>query len=280
MSGTAVFTVLALLAFATNSLLCRLALAHQSIDAASFTTIRIASGAVTLYAVVHLTSGTWSSAARIHWRSAIALFLYAIAFSLAYLSLPAGTGALILFGAVQTTMLATALWSGERPRMREWIGLATAVGGLVYLIAPGLAAPSFAGSLLMAIAGISWGLYSLWGRRATDPLADTTINFVRALPFSVVFSLASLSQVHLSVRGSLIATVSGALASGLGYIAWYAALPGLTTTRAATVQLAVPVIAGAGGVVFLAEAITNRLLVSAALVLGGIGLTVLSRRRP
>jgi drug/metabolite transporter (DMT)-like permease len=215
----------------------------------------------------------------VHWRSAIALFLYAIAFSLAYLSLPAGTGALILFGAVQTTMLATALWSGERPRVAEWIGLAAAVGGLVYLIAPGLTAPPFVGALLMAIAGISWGLYSLWGRRATDPLADTTVNFVRALPFAVIFSLASLSQVHLSVRGSLIAMASGALASGLGYVAWYAALPQLTTTRAATVQLAVPVIAGAGGVVFLSEAITGRLLMSAALVLGGIALAVLNRRR-
>jgi drug/metabolite transporter (DMT)-like permease len=273
---TAFFTLLALLAFAANSVLCRLALGGGAIDPASFTTIRLVSGAAALLALAAVSPGGRTQVTPPGWRSALALAAYAIAFSFAYTSLTVGTGALILFGAVQTTMIATGLAGGERPTVREWVGLAAAIGGLVYLVSPGFDAPSAAGSALMAAAGVSWGAYSLWGRGAGDPVAATRINFVRAAPLTIAISAAGLSRAGGSAMGILLAVVSGALTSGLGYVAWYAAIAGLTATRAATVQLAVPVLAATAGVVFLAEAMTVRLGLSAILILSGIALAVMS----
>ena len=279
MTGTyriAGLTTMALIAFAANSIFCRFALGDQTIDAASFTTVRLLSGALTLACIVLLTrrgspfqSGNWISASM--------LFLYAVTFSFAYISLSAGTGALILFGAVQITMILSGLIAGERPRLLEWLGLLAALGGLVYLVLPGLSAPSPLGSALMALAGIAWGVYSLRGRGIDDPVANTTGNFVRAAPLALIVSLIALSNYSLSPKGALLAVLSGALASGLGYVIWYAALRDLTATRAATVQLAVPVIAAIGGIFFLAEAVTLRLTFASIAILGGVGLAI-SRR--
>ena len=273
---TAALTGLALIAFAANSVLCRLALGGGSIDAASFTSVRLISGAVTLFliALILKKRAVWRQG---RWISAAMLFVYAVAFSFAYLSLSAGTGALILFGAVQATMILAGLMSGERPGAREWGGVAVAVAGVVYLVSPGLTAPSPVGSALMALAGIGWGAYSLLGRGTKSPLADTTSNFLRTVPAAICVSLASIGHVHLSTNGVLLACASGAVASGVGYAIWYSALRGLTATRAATVQLSVPVIAALGGVIFLFEAITTRLVVSAVLILGGVGLAVTAR---
>ena len=203
--------------------------------------------------------------------------MYALAFSLAYLSLSTGTGALILFGSVQLTMILAALLGGERPHFLEWTGLFLALGGLVYLVFPGLKAPSPLGSALMAAAGISWGFYTLRGRDSSDPLADTASNFIRSVPFVISISLLNLKNIHLSTNGLLLAVTSGTITSGLGYVLWYAALRGLTTTRAATVQLSVPVLAAWSGIIFLSEEMSLRLLLAAVLILGGIGLAVMSR---
>jgi len=213
------------------------------------------------------------------WRSVVALFAYAIAFSFAYLSLTTGTGALILFGAVQTTMMVVALISGERPRRLEWIGLVSAVTGIIVLVFPGLTAPPLAGSTMMALAGASWGFYTLWGRGTNDPLAATTKNFARAVPLAVVASLAAIGRVHVTGNGAVLAASSGAITSGVGYVIWYAALRRLTATRAAIVQSATPVLAALGGVIFLSERVTLRLVIAAVMILGGIALAVLGRRR-
>lgn len=287
------YTALTLIAFAANSLLCRLALGGRTIDAASFTSVRIVSGAVMLVAISAIVarpirtpesdSQLWTPATERStwlrdWRLSLALFVYAIAFSFAYLSLTAGTGALILFGGVQTTMLIAALVAGERPRPFEWIGLASAVAGLIVLTAPGITAPPLGGSLLMALAGVCWGFYSLWGRGVADPLRSTTHNFVRVTPLSLLVSLATVGRAHVTAPGVLLAASSGALASGVGYVLWYSALAGLTATRAATVQLAVPVLAAMGGVVLLSEQVSLRLVGAAVLILGGIGLAIIGRR--
>ena len=267
----------ALLAFAANSLLCRLALGRATIDAASFSTVRLTAGALTLLSIT-LFFGQKSSATKFSNRtSALLLFLYAVAFSFAYVSLNAGTGALILFGSVQTTMLAAALRSGERPHVLEWLGLFIALAGLVCLVFPGLSAPSPISSLLMIVAGISWGFYSLRGRGVADPLADTAGNFVYAVPLAVLVNVIMFRQLHISLRGLGLAVLSGALASGVGYVVWYTALRGLTATRAATVQLAVPVIAAVGGVLLLSEDISLRLLLAGIMILGGVGLALLGR---
>jgi drug/metabolite transporter (DMT)-like permease len=214
---------------------------------------------------------------RIRFRSALLLFLYAAAFSFAYRELTTGTGALILFGSVQATMLLAALGSGERPRRTEWAGLALALGGLVYLVFPGLAAPPPASSAFMAVAGISWGLYSLAGRGASDPLADTTSNFVLALPLAFAVNLITSGGAHVSTTGVVLAVMSGALASGVGYVVWYAALRGLSATRAATVQLPVPALAAVGGVIFMSESVSLRLLIATAVILGGVALALSGR---
>jgi drug/metabolite transporter (DMT)-like permease len=207
------------------------------------------------------------------------LFLYAVPFSFAYTRLNTGTGALILFGCVQLTMMIAGLWSGERPHSLQWLGLSLAIGGLVYLVFPGLEAPSFAGAVLMALAGFSWGVYSLRGRGAANPLAQTTNSFVRTVPLVLAVSVVTLSQFHVQREGVLLAVASGSLASGLGYVVWYEALRGLTVTRAAVVQLLVPILAALGGVIFLAEAISWRLALSGVIVLGGIALALLGRER-
>lgn len=270
-------TFLAMIAFAANSVLCRLALGTGSIDAGSFTAIRLGSGAIVLVLLVARRNEPREKQQQGSWISGAMLFLYAAAFSFAYRELTAGTGALLLFGAVQLTMLLAAVYAGERPPTTEWSGLALAFGGLVYLVLPGLRAPAPLGTLLMAVSGLAWGVYSLRGRGAGDPLGHTAGNFLRSVPFAVAIGLATLPLAHLTAHGVGLAILSGAVTSGLGYVAWYAALRNLTATRAALVQLSVPVIAAIGGMLFLAEAITLRLIIASALVLGGIGLAVNSR---
>jgi drug/metabolite transporter (DMT)-like permease len=274
-----VYTSLALIAFAFNSILCRLALRNEAIDPASFTSIRLISGAVTLITLSYFFTKTGDKFKRGNWLSAFFLFAYAICFSVAYVSLTAGTGALILFGSVQMTMIAAALFKGERPKVLEWIGLAIALGGLVYLVFPGLTSPPLFYSSLMAGAGVAWGFYTLRGRGSGDPLGDTTGNFVRAAPMAILLSIPLFSRIHLSNQGILLAVLSGAIASGIGYTIWYAALKHHTATRAAILQLAVPVIAAAGGVLFLSEMATIRLGIAGALILGGIALTIFGRGR-
>ena len=276
---TALYTSLAMVAFASNSLLNRLALGRESIDAVSYTTIRLMAGALTLWLLASLQKNSTGPKIRGNWLSAAMLFLYAIAFSFAYLSLSAGTGALILFGTVQMTMIFVALRSGERPHLLEWLGIFLALSGLVYLVMPGLRAPAPLGSALMIMAGIAWGVYSLRGRGSGSPLGDTAGNFIRAVPFIIIVRLVMLDNVHLTQSGILLAVLSGALASGIGYVIWYTALAGLTATRAAIVQLSVPVLAAWGGVAFLAEDISLRLILSGAFILGGIALAIAARRK-
>jgi drug/metabolite transporter (DMT)-like permease len=268
-----------MVAFASNSLLNRLALGQESIDAVSYTTIRLLSGALALWLIAYFQRKREGPAVRGNWISAAMLFLYAIAFSFAYLSLSAGTGALILFGSVQVTMILAALRSGERPQLLEWLGVLLALSGLVYLVLPGLRAPSPLGSALMAMAGVAWGVYSLRGRGSRSPLADTAGNFIRAVPLVFAVRIVTLDGVHLSQSGVLLAVLSGAVASGLGYVIWYAALAGLTATRAAIVQLSVPVLAAWGGVALLAEEITLRLILAGLFILGGIALAIAGRRK-
>jgi drug/metabolite transporter (DMT)-like permease len=271
---TTITTALALLCFALNSLLCRLALKPGAIDAASFSTLRVAAGAAML-GILWASRGRGPRApAGGRWLPAALLFLYAVPFSFAYLGLDVGPGALLLFGAVQATMITAGLVRGERPRLVEWIGLALALAGLAYLAWPGLAAPPLWSSLWMAGAGVAWGFYSLRGRGAVDPLRDTARNFLLALPLTAGVSLVTWRSAHLSGRGILLAIASGAVASGLGYVAWYAALRRLTATRAAAVQLAVPALAAGLGVVALGESLTPRLLLAATLILGGVALTL------
>lgn len=275
-SRVLLLTVVAMLAFAANSLLCRIALRETGIDAASFTTLRIASGALVLWLIVRARRGNIGRHGS--WGSAAALFAYAAAFSYAYLSLPAAVGALLLFGAVQATMIGYGLVRGERFSGRQTVGLVLAAGGLLGLLLPGVSAPPLQGAVLMIVAGVAWGVYSLRGRRGGDPTASTAGNFVRALPFALLLSLSMLPHASLAADGVLYALASGALASGLGYAIWYAALPGLRATQAATVQLSVPVIAAFGGALFLGEAITLRLVLASVAVLGGIALVIGLRR--
>lgn len=276
-SGVILLTMLAMIAFAANSILCRLALKETGIDAASFTAIRLASGALTLWLIVLMRDGAARTGG--NWPSALALFAYAAPFSFAYVWLAAGAGALLLFGAVQATMIVYGLWRGERLNARQISGLALALGGLVYLMLPGLAAPPLGGSLLMIAAGIAWGVYSLRGRGAADPLTATAGNFLRAAPLGIGLGLAALPWAQMNMAGAGYAIASGALASGLGYAIWYAALPGLKATSAATVQLSVPVIVALGGVALLGEPITLRLTLASAAILGGIALVIWTRRQ-
>lgn len=266
-----------MVAFAANSLLCRLALEQPAqIDAASFGSVRLVSGALMLALVVRLQAGR-AAPARADWSAAAMLFAYVACFSFAYLTLSAGTGALILFGAVQLTMLGAGLLAGERFAPLAWTGLALAAGGLVYLVWPGLAAPPLAGALLMAAAGVAWGGYSLRGRTQGDPLRATAGNFVRAMLPALALSAVGASQAHASATGIALAVVSGALTSGLGYVIWYAALKGLTALRAASVQLSVPPLAALGGALWLGEAPTPRLVMGSIAILGGIALVLATR---
>jgi drug/metabolite transporter (DMT)-like permease len=271
-------TALTLLAFAANSILCRLALGAGLIDPASFTTLRLASGALVLLGLVRLTSTSATPPRRAgSWASGFALFAYAGAFSLAYVSLSAGMGALLLFGSVQVTMISAALKAGERLRIRQWLGSAAALGGLVYLVLPGISSPDPAGALLMCVAGIAWGVYSVRGRGASMPVAMTSGNFLRSTPFALVVSLALFSSVRLQVSGIVLALVSGSVTSALGYVLWYRVLRDLSTTQASVVQLLVPVLAALGGVLVLSEEISVRLVAGSVLILGGVTLAVIRR---
>jgi drug/metabolite transporter (DMT)-like permease len=277
-SRVLMLTALAMCAFAGNSLLCRLALAGTTIDAATFTTVRIVAGAITLWLIVSARNRKPDSGRAGSWLSSLALFAYAAGFSLAYVRLSAGTGALLLFGAVQATMIGYGLWAGERLRARQWLGLAAALGGLIGLLLPGITAPPLHSAALMLGAGIAWGIYSLRGKGSRDPLAETAGNFLRAVPFALALSLAMLSLASVDRVGALYAIASGALASGVGYAIWYTALKGLKATSAATVQLSVPVITAVGGVILLGEQITLRLVIASAAILGGIALVTLEKR--
>ncbi|RZI42611.1 DMT family transporter [Herbaspirillum sp. HC18] len=277
-SRTIVLTAAAMLAFAANSLLCRLALREGGIDPASFGSIRLVSGAIALAVIVRMRAGP-SSHGRADWLSAAMLFAYVAFFSFAYLSLSAGTGALILFGAVQLTMFSAGLRSGEMFGPVAWFGLGLAVAGLVYLVSPGVAAPPPLGAALMAVAGVAWGVYSLRGRGTPDPLAVTAVNFARAAPLALALSVLFFARAYADARGIALAVASGALTSGIGYVIWYAALRGLSSLRAATVQLSVPLIAAFGGVAFLSEAVTPRLVAATVAILGGIGLVLTSKAR-
>ena len=271
-------TALAMLAFAANSVLTRLALAPGLIDPASFSTLRILSGAVFLAALVIGSSG---GARRFRWRApmAAALAVYVVAFTYAYLSLDAGAGALILFGAVQVTMLLVGVSEGERFGMLAWAGLAIAATGLVLLVSPGDSRVDILGAGAMALAGVAWGAYSLLGRGSVDPLGTTAANFVLCVPIVLLVSALSWSELKISASGTAYAVASGAVASGAGYAIWYTALRSLQAGTAATVQLTVPVIAAIGGVLFIAEPITVRLLASSGLTLGGVALVIWTKTR-
>lgn len=269
-------TSLTMIAFAGNSLLCRIALKHTSIDAASFTTIRLISGAMMLWLIVRTRRGTDTGGG--NWLSSLALFAYAAGFSFAYVSLPAATGALLLFGAVQATMIGYGIWAGERLLKLQLAGLVLALGGLVGLLLPGLSAPPLYGSVLMLIAGVAWGIYSLRGKDAGDPTKVTAGNFLRAVPIAVILSISMLNGASLDTAGFWYAVSSGALASGIGYAIWYTVLPALKATNAATVQLSVPVIAALGGIAFLGEPITLRLVLASVAILGGIALIILEKQ--
>lgn len=272
-----------MIAFASNSLLCRAALRDTGIDAASFTSIRILSGAIALWLIMALRRST--SSRRGNWISAFALFAYAAAFSFAYNTLPAGTGALLLFGAVQATMILWSFRKGERLDAIQIAGLIMAIAGLIVLVLPGLSAPPLIGSVLMLSAGIAWGIYSLRGKikgpsgSDGDPIAATAGNFLRAVPFATLVSIIMLATLRLDASGIIYAVISGALTSGLGYVIWYAALPDLNAASAATVQLSVPVLAATGGIFLLGEAITLRYVIASTAVLGGIFLVVIEKQR-
>ena len=272
---TLLLTGLALIAFAANSVLCRLALGEEVIDASSFTVVRLLSGIIVLLLILKISSSNQKSTSYGSWVAALMLFLYAGAFSFAYITLDTGTGALILFGAVQLTMIIIALVKGDRLGVIAWAGVLISFAGFVYLVLPGVSTPSMIGLLLMTIAGIAWGVYTLMGKRSANPLADTALNFTRTLPFILILAVFTISNIQLSPKGVILAVMSGALASGVGYTIWYTALRGLSATQAAVVQLLVPVIAAAGGVVFISEAITLRLFISAFMILGGVTIVLI-----
>ena len=294
------YTTLALIAFAGNSVLCRMALGDNTIDAASFTSIRLLSGILVLVIILAFTrSGLGASFSRAEgkspnqdeqdnlqgtsagdalsqskskgsWRAAILLFIYAITFSYAYISLSTGVGALILFASVQLTMVIASLLSGKKLHYTEWLGLMMAFGGFIYLVMPTLATPSLSGFILMTISGIAWAGYTLMGRGSVNALGDTSYNFLRTLPFVILLVLFTFQDAQLSNTGLALAIISGGLASGIGYTIWYIALTGLSSIQAAVVQLVVPIIAAIGGIMFADESISMRLILASAMILGGI----------
>lgn len=266
-------TFLTLLAFAANSILCRMALKADLIDPVSFTQIRLFSGALFLAPFFYLRRAKLLPLKLVDARAALVLFVYAIAFSLAYISLDAGAGALILFGMVQVTMIGAAIFKGDRPGAIQWLGILGSLAGLFYLNLPGLSAPPLGGALLMAAAGMAWGAYSLLGKSEADSVGATARNFVLTLPLLALLFLAQ-PGVQISTHGVALAVASGALASGAGYVIWYRALKELSTANASVVQLAVPIIAALGGVVLLSEPLTMRLFVASTLILGGIYLSI------
>ena len=284
-----------MIAFAANSVLSRLALGGEVIDAASFTAIRLGAGGFVLLMIVWLksfltrkqlktrlleeknsaTSSTEQTSGS--WLASLMLFIYAVTFSYAYMSVDTGTGALILFGAVQLTMILLSLFAGTRLHLTEWLGVVTAFFGFTYLVLPDISSPSFEGLLLMTLSGIAWGIYTLKGRDSQNPLLDTTYNFIRTMPLVLVLVLLTINDMHFSSEGILLAVIAGGLTSGIGYTIWYIALTGLTSTQAAVIQLSVPIIAAIGGVIFVSETITARLIISSIVVLGGILMVVLGK---
>lgn len=274
---TVFLTGLALIAFAANSVLCRLALGNGTLDASSFTGIRLLSGAFTLFIIISLKGGSKEASSKGSWTAGLVLFLYAITFSYAYLSVDTGTGALILFGSVQITMIMLSLVSGTRLHLIEWSGVIIAFTGFIYLILPDITTPSVNGFILMTVSGISWGIYTLKGRSSKNPLMDTTYNFLRTIPFVALLAIFTMQNMNYSSEGIILALISGAITSGVGYTIWYIALGGLSSTQAAVLQLSVPVIAAIGGVLFVSEEITTRLIISAVIVLSGILMVVLGK---
>ena len=268
---------MAMLAFAANSLLCRVALAGEYIDAATFTLVRIAAGATVLCLLLRAKSGRLALGGS--YLGGAALFGYAGAFSFAYVNLSTGTGALLLFGAVQVSMIGYGLWSGEHLRRLQFMGGSLAFAGLIWLLLPGVEAPPMLSAFIMLAAGLCWAVYSIIGKRASDPTAATAGNFLRATPFALLLFILLGNTESLTATGILCALASGALASGLGYALWYAVLPLLPTSTAATIQLSVPVLAALGGALFLNEALNLRFAISAIAVLGGIGVFIISKPR-
>lgn len=266
---------LTLLAFAGNSVLCRMALKETGIDAASFTSLRLLSGALMLMTLVQLRNASADNQRENgSWRGALALFAYAVLFSYAYLQLSTATGALLLFGAVQLTMIGYGLSRGERLQIQGTMGALLAFGGMVWLLLPGLTAPPLESATLMLGAGVAWGVYSLLGRGARNPLQVTAGNFLRTVPMTLILSLLTLTYANIDLKGAWLAVLSGAITSGLGYAIWYRVLPQLQATQAATVQLSVPVIAAVGGILLLQEPLTLRLVLAGVAVLGGIALVI------
>jgi drug/metabolite transporter (DMT)-like permease len=278
-SRTIIFTTLAMIAFAANSVLCRMALNEEAIDPASFTSIRLISGATILLLLVYASKSKNKSSSKGSWVSGGILFIYAVTFSFAYVSLDTGTGALIAFATVQITMITSALFQGNKMNSSEWVGLILAFGGFVYLVFPGVTAPSLSGLLLMILSGMAWGIYSLRGKSSLHPLNDTAFNFLRAIPFVIILLLLSIDKIQATPHGITLAIISGALTSGIGYTIWYMALKGLSAIHASIVQLIVPVIAATGGVLFLSEIISIRLLIASILILGGISIAILTRKK-
>ena len=273
------YTLFALIAFAGNSVLCRLALTDSAIDAASFTSIRLVSGIIMLLILIKVTQKhSTQSSSKGSWLASLMLFIYALAFSYAYNSLDTGVGALILFGSVQLSMIVIGMFNGNKLHLSEWSGLLIAFTGFVYLVLPSMSTPSLFGFILMTLSGMAWGVYSLLGRGSKNPLSDTTYNFIRTTPLIVIITLISLSTAQTTDKGVILAILSGAITSGIGYTVWYIALKGLSVTQAAVVQLLVPIIAAIGGILFANEIITMRLIVASVLVLGGILIVVLGRK--
>lgn len=272
-------TVVTMIAFAANTIFCRMALGRDLIDPASFTGIRLLSGAVVLLLILSLQQRSARLTPKLDWFGAAMLFLYAITFSYAYIDLTTGTGALILFGFVQLSMILYGLLKGERPGALAWFGMVLAVGGIVYLLLPGVTAPPLLAAILMAIAGIAWGAYTLRGRLSQNPTASTTWNFVGAVPMAVIVLLFASGSIKFETGGIVLAILSGALSSGVGYAIWYATLPYLSPTQAANVQLSVPVIAAFGAVFTMGEAISLRLVIASVLTLGGIALVIFAKTK-
>ncbi|WP_417882990.1 DMT family transporter [Vibrio rumoiensis] len=280
-----IFILFALIAFAANSVLARLALINSHIDPLSFTSLRLLSGAIMLAILVMIkraSKGNTIKAPSLEGStiSAIFLFIYALCFSIAYLSISTGTGALILFGAVQITMIIYQLLKGNKLKWVEWMGILLAFSGFIYLVMPSLSTPSFSGFLLMAIAGAAWAGYTIRGKACADPLSDTAGNFIRSLPLCVLVVFYILATQHtLTTEGITLAIVSGAITSGVGYAVWYVALKGLTSTQAGVIQLLVPVIAALGGVVFLQEPITLSFVLASSMILVGILMMTLQKKQ-
>jgi drug/metabolite transporter (DMT)-like permease len=278
---TILFTGLALIAFAANSVLCRLALGESAIDASTFTIVRLLAGAIVLTVIMSISkiksNSNTNSSTKGSWPASTALFIYGLTFSFAYVTLDTATGALILFGSVQITMILMSIFSGNRLHISEWFGMAIAFTGFVYRILPGVTTPSVIGFLLMTVSGIAWGIYTLKGRGSKNPIMDTAFNFLRTMPFVIILAIVTFKYAHYSSEGILLAVLSGSIASGIGYMIWYSALSGLSVTQAAVLQLLVPVIAAVGGIIFVSESISFRLTVSSAMILGGILMVVLGR---